>query len=106
VLVNIRRDQWRKSANRKRLVQANAILQRRDDSDCESALIARTTIWRALDVLSPRRRAVLVMYELEGLTISAIASLLGISTITTRWHLAKGRRDLATVLNVQTGEDP
>jgi len=48
-----------------------------------------------LDKLTPRRRAIVVMHELEGLAIPAIASLLGISAITVRWHLSLGRRDLA-----------
>ena len=73
----------------------------RDLLGLESALIARNTIWLALDRLTPRRRAVLIMYELEGLTIPAIASLLGITVITTRWHLSKGRLDLARVLKGQ-----
>ena len=44
------------------------------------------------------------MHELEGLTISAIASRLGISAITVRWHLSVGRRDLARTLRPQIGE--
>jgi RNA polymerase sigma factor (sigma-70 family) len=74
------------------------------DSGQEAALIARATIWRALDLLRPRRRAVLVMHELEGLTIPAIASLLGISAITVRWHLSMGRRDLARALKLHVGD--
>jgi RNA polymerase sigma-70 factor (ECF subfamily) len=66
--------------------------------------MARATVWRALDALTPRRRAVVVMHELEGLTMSAIASLLGISAITVRWHLSIGRRDLARALRPQLGE--
>jgi len=45
-----------------------------------------------------------VMHELEGLTASSIASLLGISAITVRWHLSAGRRDLARTLRPQMGE--
>jgi DNA-directed RNA polymerase specialized sigma24 family protein len=66
--------------------------------------MARATVWRTLDALTPRRRAVVVMHELEGLTMSAIASLLGISAITVRWHLSIGRRDLARALRPQLGE--
>jgi RNA polymerase sigma-70 factor (ECF subfamily) len=101
VLVNIRRDQWRRLAIRCKYADA-AVVDRETarGSDSESELIARTTVWRALDGLSPRRRAVVVMYELEGLTIESIASLLGITAITARWHLSKGRRDLARILNV------
>src|SRR5262245_57493639 len=101
VLVNIRRDQWRKSAVRRRLdKQLNA----GRSIDEEPAWIARATIWRALDGLTPRRRAVVVMHELEGLGVPAIARLLGITTITVRWHLSMGRRDLARVLESQLGE--
>ena len=45
-----------------------------------------------------RRRAILVMRELEEMAIPAIASLLGISQITVRWHLSMGRRDLTAAL--------
>jgi RNA polymerase sigma factor (sigma-70 family) len=55
-------------------------------------------VWKALDLLPPRRRAVIVMYELEGLEISSIASLLGVSSITIRWHLSRGRKELAHVI--------
>jgi RNA polymerase sigma-70 factor (ECF subfamily) len=103
VLINVRRDQWRKTAVRRR---HDAEVGRGSGVDYgqEAALIARATVWRALDVLRPRRRAVVVMHELEGLTVPAIASLLGISAITVRWHLSKGRRDLARALEPQMGE--
>jgi RNA polymerase sigma factor (sigma-70 family) len=63
--------------------------------DPEAAMIARSTVWKALDLLPPRRRAVIVMYELEGLETSSIASLLGVRSITVRWHLSRGRQELA-----------
>src|SRR5262245_10706122 len=96
VLINIRRDEWRKAAVRER--HDVSIGRATVDADQEAALVARATVWRALDALPPRRRAVVIMYELEGLTIPAIASLLGISAITVRWHLSKGRRDLTRTL--------
>ena len=104
VLINIRRDQWRKTAVRNR---ANASLhtdRATHDSNQESALIARRTVWQALDVLQPRRRAVIVMHELDGMAIPAIAALLGISAITVRWHLSMGRRDLTRVLKPHMGD--
>jgi RNA polymerase sigma-70 factor (ECF subfamily) len=103
VLINIRRDQWRKAVVRRRHDQtighSSGV-----DSGQEAALIARATIWRALDLLRPRRRAILVMHELEGLTTPAIASLMGISAITVRWHLSMGRRDLARALKLHVGD--
>jgi len=43
------------------------------------------------------------MRELEGLPIASIASLLGISAITVRWHLSVGRRELARFLESHGG---
>ena len=100
VLVNIRRDQWRKSGVRNRHDSQPAPTGRNP----ETTLIAKTTVWQALDRLSPRRRAIIVMYELEAMSMDAIASLLGISAITVRWHLAAGRRDLARTLKPYMGE--
>lgn len=100
VLINIRRDQWRKTAVRNRHDKEVSHSTHVDNGQ-EAVLIARATVWRALDTLTPRRRAVVVMHELEGLTISAIASLLGISAITVRWHLSMGRHDLARALTPQ-----
>ena len=59
-------------------------------------------VWRALDALAPRRRAILVMYELDGMAIPAIARLLDVAPVTVRWHLSRGRRELARVLGVTT----
>lgn len=99
VLINISRDRWRKAATRRRLTPLAA-----SSSSCssvEDALVARTTVWRALDALSPRRRAIVVLYELEGAAIPAIAKLLGVSAVTVRWHLSRGRHELAAILGVK-----
>jgi RNA polymerase sigma-70 factor (ECF subfamily) len=103
VLINLRRDEWRKTAVRRRH-QEDAKHSTSVRTDQEAAFVARATVWRALDRLTPRRRAVLVMHELEGLTIPAIAALLGINAITVRWHVSKGRGDLARVLRSDGGE--
>jgi len=106
VLINIRRDQWRKTSVRDRHDKAGfgGDYLASGVRDPEAALIARTAVWQALDVLPPRRRAIVVMYELEGLAIPAIASLLGISAITVRWHLSMGRHDLTRALKVYMGD--
>ncbi len=105
VLVNIRRDQWRKVATQKTLEKEmnSAVSSEGQNSNQETALIAKTILWRALDTLHPRRRAVVVMHELEGMQIPAIAPLLGISVITARWHLSKGRRELLKLLKDESG---
>lgn len=66
--------------------------------DPEGAAVARATVERAMATLPPRRRAVLLLHELEGLPAARIAQLLGIGRVTVRWHLAKARADLATAL--------
>ena len=101
VLVNLRRDQWRKAAVRKRHDEPQPPVDVQPDHG--SAVIAQATVSRALDVLPPRRRAVIVMHELEGLTVSAVASQLGISAVTVRWHLSAGRRQLTRLLTSPDG---
>jgi len=98
VLINIQRDEWRKSA-----VRARDTFTPTAAADPEAAFIARTTVWRALDALAPRRRAVVVMHELEDMRVDDIAALLGITSVTVRWHLSRGRRELARVIGVEDG---
>jgi DNA-directed RNA polymerase specialized sigma24 family protein len=93
-------DQWRKEAVRKHhapeLKEAAA-----QHGDPEAAFLIRATVWKALDSLPPRRRAVVVMSEIDGLSMASIAALLGINAITVRWHLSRGRRELAQKLRAQ-----
>jgi RNA polymerase sigma factor (sigma-70 family) len=99
VLVNIQRDEWRRRAARKRLdPEGAAEAARPAPHDSEASFVAKTTVWHALERLQPRRRAVIVMYELEGATIPAIAKALGVTAVTVRWHLSMGRRELADVI--------
>jgi RNA polymerase sigma-70 factor (ECF subfamily) len=104
VLINIRRDQWRKTAVRKRSAATLRAEAATYPSTLESALIAKRAVWAALDALHPRRRAMVIMHELEGLSPSTIASLLGVSGMTVRWHLSMARRDLKRVLRPHMGD--
>jgi RNA polymerase sigma factor (sigma-70 family) len=104
VLINVCRDGWRKKAIRTRLDPALVVdVTPRSAPSQEATLIARTTVWSALGTLPPRRRAIIVLYELEGATIPAIAALLGVAPVTVRWHLSLGRRQLARVIR---GDEP
>jgi len=98
VLINICRDSWRLRASHARLDPWGDAGQPLGTADPEAAFIARSLIWQALGALPPRRRAVLVMYELEGATIPAIARLLGVTPVTVRWHLSRGRREMARMI--------
>jgi len=99
VLINVCRDGWRKRAGRRRLDgqhlgETHPLAQ----ADPEAAAVARATVWRALEQLPPRRRAAIVLYELEGARIPDIASMLGVSAVTVRWHLSRGRHELARII--------
>ena len=102
VLVNVCHDQWRKTAVRRNAGVDELVAS---SPHPESALVAKRAIWQALDRLRPRRRAVVVMHEIEGMPSTDIASLLGISRVTVRWHLSRGRRELARVLKSQIGDE-
>lgn len=97
VLINICRDRWRQVAVRR--FHHPTLDGPQGTVDPESALIARSLIWQALNQLPPRRRAILILYELEGSGIPAIARLLGVTAVTVRWHLSVGRRELARALS-------
>lgn len=99
VLINLARDRWRKRSVEKRVLplQSSAAPPA---STPESAVVAHATVWRALGGLAPRRRAIVVMYELDGMEIPAIAALLDVAPVTVRWHLSRGRRELAKALRV------
>jgi DNA-directed RNA polymerase specialized sigma24 family protein len=101
-MVNIARDRWRQLAVRKRGASDLVFTSTPVPSDTESALLARSIIWQGLQRLPPRRRAILILYELEGVGIPAIARLLGVAAVTVRWHLSMGRRELAAIVNGQS----
>ena len=97
VLINVCRDRWRQSAVRTRALASGRIAVAAS-VDPEPHLIAKSLVRYALEQLPPRRRAILVLYEIEGATIPAIAKLVGVNPVTVRWHLSIGRREMARVL--------
>lgn len=102
VLVNRQKDQWRRQLVRWR--HASELGRPASDApDPADAAVIRTAVWQALERLAPRRRAIVVMHEIEGLSTRAIATLLGITAITVRWHLSRGRHELARRLEPHTG---
>ena len=96
VLVNLCRDRWRRREVRRR--HQNALPAPTAGGDPESSAVARATVRTALARLKPRRRAVLVLHELDGLPAARIARLLGLRPATVRWHLSVGRRELQQFL--------
>jgi RNA polymerase sigma-70 factor (ECF subfamily) len=105
VLINVARDRWRQLAVRQRGT-SEIVNSAQGSADTEGALLARSIIWQALQRLSPRRRAILILYEIEGAAIPAIARMLGVTSVTVRWHLSVGRRELAAAVDGQFGTNP
>lgn len=96
VLVNLCRDRQRRQQVRRRKP-----LDAPDESrgpDPEGAAVARATVQFALARLSPRRRAVIVLHELEELPVRQVAQTLGLAQVTVRWHLSAARKELAKLL--------
>jgi RNA polymerase sigma-70 factor (ECF subfamily) len=97
ILVNLQRDRVRRSSVRWRSRETLREMQP-EDGCLESAVVARAPVQAALARLAPRRRAILVLYELEDVAIPRIAHMLGVSPVTVRWHLVMGRKELAAIL--------
>jgi RNA polymerase sigma-70 factor (ECF subfamily) len=93
VLVNLCRDRMRRERVRGRRGHADA-----DHvgvpAAAEPAAIARATVAAALARLPARRRAVVVLHEIEERDTGEIAKLLGLSRVTVRWHLHAARKQL------------
>jgi RNA polymerase sigma-70 factor (ECF subfamily) len=105
VLVNLQRDEWRRASVRAKhatTLRPSAGVPR----DADESFVAHATVWHALDTLTPRRRAVLVLHEIDGLSVPDIAAMLGIARVTVRWHLSRGRVELARTLGADTGGRP
>jgi RNA polymerase sigma-70 factor (ECF subfamily) len=109
VAVNLCRDRYRRRGVRSRF-------RARHDADVlfpsasaapspEAAAVARGAVGKALASLEPRRRAVVILHELEERSTAEVADLLGIAIVTVRWHLSRARRDLATLLAPQLREE-
>ena len=96
VLVNLCKDQYRRrKVRRDHAVSTSAP---RETHDHEAAVVAASTVRKALERLNPKRRAVIVLHDLEGLDDNAVAKLLGVAAVTVRWHLSKGRGELAEII--------
>ena len=88
-LVNLARDHRRRAAVRAR--NAGDVPTEPGGSP-EAVYVAKIAVERALERLDPRRRAVIVLHELDGEPVKRIATLLGIAPVTVRWHLARARK--------------
>jgi RNA polymerase sigma factor (sigma-70 family) len=103
ILINLCRDRWRSQAVQRRFRERYGAGDWQATSpDAEAALIAQTTVWRGLRELPPRRRAVVILHELDGASVAEISRLLGIAAVTVRWHLSYGRRELRRIIEEES----
>ena len=103
ILVNLCRDRHRRAGVRTRVHES--LRRQSETAHPESAAVARATLQSALARLSPRRRAAIVLHEIEGMPAREVARLLGIAEVTVRWHLLAARRELASVLLDRPAEE-
>lgn len=89
---------------REKIIQIEAVAEldllaiAADEPGPDRNTIARDELRRlqiVLDTLPPRTREVVTMRRIEGLSRAAIATRLGISEATVKWHLNEGLRALA-----------
>lgn len=103
-LVNLCRDLHRRRKVRR--VQEDRVVEFETDRsgtrNPEAAAVAKATLDRAIRRLPPRRRAVLVLRELDGMGVREIARALGMAQPTVRWHLARAKRDLKNHLDPES----
>ena len=105
-LVNLCRDHHRRLSVRSRargLLTAAALAASAASAEWaapgpEAVVVAQATVRAALARLPARRRAVVVLHEIEELPVAGVARLLGIAAVTVRWHLLAARRELAAAL--------
>jgi RNA polymerase sigma-70 factor (ECF subfamily) len=96
VAVNLCRDRHRRRGVRR--AYAAPMPREVAAGDDEAARLARWVVRAALLALPPRRRAIVVLHEIEGRSAAEIAALLGMQAVTVRWHLSRARRELAKAL--------
>jgi len=73
-----------------------------DHGEAPSAAAERADVYaqvrHAMSALPPRRRMVVELFELDGLSVAEIASCIDAAPATVRWHLHVARRQLRQVL--------
>jgi RNA polymerase sigma-70 factor, ECF subfamily len=100
IIVNVCRDQMRKRGRPEQFTsfefenEIGNFDARASDDDVEAAAIRsqqQALIAQALDTLSKKERAAIVLRDLEGLTTEEVARALGSSQTTVRSHLSSAR---------------
>lgn len=96
-------DEWRRKKVERRILDLKSKDLREEARDEGSDLDLAT----ALKGLSPEHRSLILLYDLQGLTIRETAETLGLSRSTAQERLFKARRALAGALGIrdQSGQE-
>jgi RNA polymerase sigma-70 factor (ECF subfamily) len=102
-LTILKHDRWYRRWLRRFTFTPDGELPEREQADTASEeAIARgerlVHLRRALQKLSPKRRAVVVLHDLEGLPVDEIATIVNAPPLTVRSRLRDGRKTLAQLL--------
>ncbi len=99
-LVNLCRDRHRRTKVRQAAMRhAGEAVAIGTAVDPEDRAITSEALGRALALLPPRRRALLVQHELEGESIDTLAETFGVRPMTVRWHLAQAKKAIRQALS-------
>ncbi len=60
-------------------------------------------IYRCIGQLEPTTRAVFSLYEVDGYKHAEVADMLGIAENTSKWYLAKAKKELRVIVETQYG---
>ena len=95
IVTNLAIDALRKRKSA-RAVSLDAVGDRPDDDADPAEPVdreeRRASVWRALDRMDAKFRAVLVLRDIHGLSCREIAPILGVTHATARWRLHRGRQ--------------
>ncbi len=105
VMVNLAVSRWRRR-RRLRVVSTPCPPEPAAGTDPTDRLGEQDRVWAAMNTLSPRRRAVLVLRYYEDLPEGRVAEVLGVSVGTVRSQTWKALRQLRSQLGEPTMEGP
>lgn len=76
-----------------------------DAPDCSGQLLDAVVVRDLLDTIPAKQRTLLVLREVEGMTLGEIAETVGSTVEAVRKQLWRGRKLFGTLLRQQLGED-
>jgi RNA polymerase sigma-70 factor (ECF subfamily) len=97
VAINFVRQAWRRNASQGRAYVRAVTWDERNDEESQRAVDA-LLVHDALAALPERQRIVMILHYLEGLSITEVATTLGVSEGTVKTQLHRGRGALAHII--------